>query len=184
MYAVFTHEGEVAIRHLDGKRHQHGVRRCFHIIHLDVERQKVISDFGGNYRLQIFEFDGQLAQAEKDYERAYEQNRNALSTALLGRFYALHGRRDKALQLLEQLKDMARHHRASPGPFALIYLGLGDKNEAIKCLEQTLQDRGGTEATFVQTLKVNPLFDPLRGDPRFEKIADAIVPPDLFHRRK
>ena len=133
---------------------------------------------------EVFEFDGQLAQAEKDYERAYEQNRNAFSTALLGRFYALHGRRDKALQLLEQLKDMERHHHASPGPFALIYLGLGDKNEAIKCLEQTLQDRGGTEATFIQTLKVNPLFDPLHGDPRFEKIADAIVPPDLFRGRR
>ena len=133
---------------------------------------------------EVFEFNGQFDQAQKDYEKAYEQNRNAFTTALLGRFYALHGRRDKALQLLEQLKDMERHHYASPGPFALIYLGLGDKNEAIKCLEQTLQYRGGTEATFVQTLKVNPLFDPLHGDPRFEKIADAIVPPDLFHGRR
>jgi hypothetical protein len=57
----------------------------------------------------------------------------------------------RALQLLEQLKDMERQQLASPRPFALIYLGLGDKNEAIKYLEQILQYRGGSEATFVQT---------------------------------
>jgi hypothetical protein len=59
---------------------------------------------------------------------------------------------------------------------ALIYLALGDKNEALNRLEESY--RTG-EVGFNLYIKVDPLVDPLRGDPRFEELADKIIPRDL-----
>ena len=58
---------------------------------------------------------------------------------------------------------------------ALVYLGLGDKNEAINWLERGYQNK---EAARIGQIKVDPMLDPLRGDPCFEKLANQIVLPD------
>jgi len=47
---------------------------------------------------------------------------------------------------------------------ALLYLSLGNHNEAIQWLEQGIADNDSYEIVFI---KVDPQLDPLRGDPRF-----------------
>jgi TolB-like protein/Tfp pilus assembly protein PilF len=133
---------------------------------------------------EVLELNGQLEKAQKDYEKIHDQAKNEFSAAALGRFYALHGQRQRALQLLEEMKEAARHRYISAAPFAMIYLGLANKNEAIKCLQQTFDKRDTGEGAFLQVLKIDPFFVSLRGDPRFEKIVDEIVPPDLFHKTR
>jgi hypothetical protein len=57
---------------------------------------------------------------------------------------------------------------------ALVYLGLGDKERAIDELDRGYRD-GETNYLFV--IKVDPLLDDLRGDPRFEALVKTIVAP-------
>jgi len=47
--------------------------------------------------------------------------------------------------------------------FALGYAGLGEKDQAFTWLEKAYEERSG----FLPNLKVNPIWDPLRSDPRF-----------------
>ena len=56
--------------------------------------------------------------------------------------------------------------------FRSLYLGLGDKNRALNELETAYQ-RGDTNYLFV--LKVDPLFNDLRGQPRFDALVQKIV---------
>jgi hypothetical protein len=53
----------------------------------------------------------------------------------------------------------------------LIHIGLDQKNEAIQLLEETYEDRDGYNIAFI---KVEPMLDPLRGDPRFETLAKKV----------
>ncbi len=58
---------------------------------------------------------------------------------------------------------------------ALIHLRLGQKQQAIDWLERSYLDK---ETGAIGNSKVDPMLDPGRGDPRFEKLANQIVPPD------
>jgi hypothetical protein len=87
------------------------------------------------------------------------------------------GNKTEALKVLDQLKDLSRRRYVSTYSFALVYLGLGDKDEALRWLQQSYQDRAGADIGWI---RVDPLLDPLRGDPRFEALAEKIVPATAF----
>jgi TolB-like protein len=55
--------------------------------------------------------------------------------------------------------------------------GLGEKEEALRWLDQSYQDRAGSDIGWI---RVDSLVDPLRDDPRFEAIAEKIVPARAF----
>jgi hypothetical protein len=50
---------------------------------------------------------------------------------------------------------------------------LDEKNEAVRELEQTYENRDGYGIAF---LKVDPMLDPLRGDPGFEALVRKVLP--------
>jgi hypothetical protein len=76
------------------------------------------------------------------------------------------------LKILDQLKELSNQRYVSAYSFALVYLGLGDKEEALRWLEKSYQDRAGSDIGYI---RVDPLLDPLRGDPRFEALAEKIL---------
>ena len=51
----------------------------------------------------------------------------------------------------------------SPYDVAVLYTALGEKDKALEQLNKAYEDRAG----WLIYLKVEPLFDPLRSDPRF-----------------
>ena len=77
--------------------------------------------------------------------------------------YAVAGKRDEAMKLLDEQKDLAKKRYISPLNFAIIYTGLGDKDRAFEWLEKAYEDR--TQA--MDHIKMRPMFDSLRADPRF-----------------
>ena len=79
------------------------------------------------------------------------------------------------MQLLTQLKEIEQRGTVWAFGLALVYLGLGDKNEAINWLQRSYQNK---EAAKLSLIKVEPMLDPLRGDPRFEKLVGQVMPPD------
>ena len=88
--------------------------------------------------------------------------------ALLGHAYAFSGNKTEALKILDQMKELSKERYVSAYSFALVYLGLGDKEEALRWLEQSYQDR----FPEITRIRVEPLLDPLRGDPRFQALAE------------
>jgi serine/threonine-protein kinase len=59
--------------------------------------------------------------------------------------------------------------------YALVYIGLGDKATAIEYLEKAGEFGEGPDTTW---LKVDPMFDPLRDEPRFQQLVAKIFPQD------
>jgi len=80
---------------------------------------------------------GQFDQAIPEMEKAYELSRDFHVLGLLGHAYALRGDREKAFQLLKQLQDLEQQSSDWNYGLALIYLALGDKNEALNRLEES-----------------------------------------------
>jgi TolB-like protein/tetratricopeptide (TPR) repeat protein len=82
------------------------------------------------------------------------------------------GDKEAAVQMLAELEELSRHRYVREYWSALLYLSLGNRDEAIRRLE-----RGADHAdSFIALIKVDPLLDPLRRDPRFEALAQKIVP--------
>ncbi len=77
--------------------------------------------------------------------------------------YATCGRRAEAQKLMNELLALSKDHYVSPHWFAATQAGLGNKDEAFKWLDQSIDRRFGP----MIYLKVNPIWDPLRSDPRF-----------------
>jgi hypothetical protein len=80
--------------------------------------------------------------------------------------WAVAGRRDKAQQMLSALKASSRQQYVSPFLFAIIYIGLGDHQEALASLEKAHDERHW----LMCVLKTEPGLDPLRPDARFQAL--------------
>jgi TolB-like protein/Flp pilus assembly protein TadD len=83
--------------------------------------------------------------------------------AWLGHTYARAGQQEQAQKVLAELQERAKREHVSGYGLALVYLGLGEKEQAVAALEKAYQLRDG----FLPFLKVDPFFDSLRSDPRF-----------------
>ncbi len=126
---------------------------------------------------QALEMKGARNSAIAEYQKARALNDDPSVLGMLGRAYGLSGNKMEAEKILDQLKKLSQERYVSAYSFALVYLGLGDKEEALRRLEKSYQDRAGSDIGFI---RVDPLLDPLRGDPRFEALAERIVPAPSF----
>jgi TolB-like protein/tetratricopeptide (TPR) repeat protein len=126
---------------------------------------------------QALEMKGARDAAIAEYQKARELNDDPLVLALLAHAYGLSGNKMEAEKILDQLKALSKARYVSAYSFALAYLGLGNKEEALRWLEQSYQDRAGADIGWI---RVDPLLDPLHGDPRFEALAEKIVPAAEF----
>jgi tetratricopeptide (TPR) repeat protein len=115
---------------------------------------------------------GDLRGAIEQYEKARALNEDPSMLGLLGNAYAAAGRKDEAIKIRDELETISKQRYVSAYSFALVYLGLGDRDEAIRRLQKSYEDRAGESLRFI---RVDPLLDPLRGDPRFEALADKVI---------
>jgi TolB-like protein/Tfp pilus assembly protein PilF len=88
----------------------------------------------------------------------------------LGRTFALSGRREQALEVLQKLEAYAKERYVSPLEFAWIQFALGDLDLGFTWLAKASDDR----AFDLISIKVDPRFDALRNDRRFVAIAKHI----------
>jgi len=131
--------------------------------------------YDAHYSLgQALELKGDIVGAMAEYQKARALNDDPQVLALLGHAYASSGYKTEAVKILEQLKELSKQRYVSAYSLAIVYLGLGDKEEALRWLEKSYQDRAGIDIT---TIKVDPFLDPLRGDPRFEELVAKVFAP-------
>ncbi|MDP9198972.1 MAG: tetratricopeptide repeat protein, partial [Pseudomonadota bacterium] len=115
----------------------------------------------GLAREQMGDMDGALASFQKAAELT-ERGTNVLAS--LGRFYAVSGKPDEARKILKELAARAKQRYVPSYQVALVHAGLGDKKKAFESLEKAFEER----STLLTYLKMDPRFDSLRGDPRFQ----------------
>ena len=132
----------------------------------------------GRYNLALaLELKGAIAEATAEYQKTISISDDPVPLGMLGRLYAMHGRKDDAQQILQQLRQRRGQRYTAAYSLALVYLGLGDRNEAVNWLEQGFRERDGFN---IGPIRVDPLLVPLHGDPRFETLAEKIVPAREF----
>jgi len=109
--------------------------------------------------------------AYADSERALNQAvslspESTYAIAGLGYLHAVSGNRAAAEAVLQQLETRRQTGYVSPVAFCKVYAGLGDADQAFEWLERAYADRRG----WLAYLKVEPVLDRLRTDPRFTEL--------------
>jgi len=125
-------------------------------------------NFWSHYYLgQAYEQMSRYEEAIAEFKKAIPLSKgNPEATAALGHAYAISGQKGEAQRVLEELKEYSKHQYVSPDNQALIYAGLGEKNEAFEQLQKAYDERAGQ----LIYLNVDPRFDTLRSDPRFQDL--------------
>jgi TolB-like protein/Tfp pilus assembly protein PilF len=111
----------------------------------------------------VYELKGFHQEAIAEYQKARALDSDPWVLALIGHADATSGKRDEALKIVDQLREISKQRYVSAYGFAIIYAQLGEKDEAFRWLEKSNQDRGND----LGRIKVDPLVDSLRSDPRF-----------------
>jgi tetratricopeptide (TPR) repeat protein len=137
---------------------------------------------------KTLELDPNFAHAHWQLGRAYEQKgmyeeaiaelqkaitlsgSSPVMVAALGHAYAVSGKSGKALKILDELKASSQRSYIPPSSLAAIDTGLGQKDQAFAWLQKAYEERD----MWLGFLKVDPDFDSLRSDPRFEDLLRRI----------
>ena len=89
---------------------------------------------------------------------------------LLGCSHAAAGRHKEALDVIDKLARFSNERYSSPHLIVWIYGVMGNRDKAFEWLERAYDHRSYSLAY----LKVAPLFDPLRSDPRFAELVNRV----------
>jgi tetratricopeptide (TPR) repeat protein len=125
-----------------------------------------------NWLSQMFlgmndEAKGDLPAAIAQFQQARNlEAHSPFPVAELAHAYAISGRRSEAEQYLKELKDWSQRTYVPQYHFADIYAGLGDREQALKSLEKSYEDR----SVMITAMPRDPELDPLRSEPRFKEL--------------
>ncbi len=103
-----------------------------------------------------------IAECEKDLAIS---PRHPYAISGLGYAYAVAGRSAEAQKVLDQLNAISKEKYVPAVSRVGVYVGLGEKEKAFEWLGKAYEDRS-IGSTFAM-IKMDPIFDPLRSDPRF-----------------
>jgi TolB-like protein/DNA-binding winged helix-turn-helix (wHTH) protein/Tfp pilus assembly protein PilF len=114
---------------------------------------------------------GQFTQAIAELEKtAAIMHRSPGSLEVLAMAYGYAGRRHDALRLIDELKRLRERGYVPAGAFINPYIGLRDYDQALAGFERAYKE----QSNILQWIKVEPIFDPLRGNPRFEDLVRRV----------
>jgi TolB-like protein/DNA-binding winged helix-turn-helix (wHTH) protein/Tfp pilus assembly protein PilF len=111
-----------------------------------------------------YEGQGDRARAVAVFEKVLPREGRG-ANHWLGYLYAVTGRRDEALDVVARLEKRSHERYVNPQSIALIYLGLGDKDQAMAWLEKAYEERSFEMLGFS-----GQVFDELGSDPRFQDL--------------
>jgi len=122
-----------------------------------------------NFLPATYEQKGMYSEAIAGFKKAFPLTAGGewtLSKAGLGHVYAVTGNKTEAQMLLDELKRLSKQEYLPPTSIALIYTGLGQKDQAFAELQRGLEER----AFQMQWIRLDPRWDSLRSDPRYHEL--------------
>jgi eukaryotic-like serine/threonine-protein kinase len=138
-----------------------------------VEQQRKTLELDQNYffayvrRGQAYLQKGMYTEAINDLTKARTLSGNwPVAVAELGCAYALAGQKLKARAILNELNERAKREYIDPYLIALVHTCLGEKDAAFEWLGKAYEAR----SPWMAWVKVEPKFDRLRSDARFESL--------------
>ena len=120
---------------------------------------------------EMLQVSGDLKGAAAEYAKARTASNSPEPIALTGQLAAMMGRPEEARQALRALDELAKHRYVDVFWRALLYLSLGDKDRALQFLEQSYANGEGFE---IGLIKVDPMLDSLRAEPRFQALVQKV----------
>jgi serine/threonine protein kinase/tetratricopeptide (TPR) repeat protein len=118
---------------------------------------------------------GKTLAEQGHYQAAIEELKKAGNFtsepyATIGYVYGRMGRTTDAHKVIADLQDQLKTGYVAPTNFVTVYIGLSDKDQAFAWLEKGFQQRD----FWITFLKGEPIFDPLRSDPRFQDLVRRV----------
>lgn len=121
---------------------------------------------------------GQIYVAMDEYERGTTilrksvelSNNNPAVLAHLAYIYAENGEKEKAIRILEELNERSRKEKIEPFSFVPIYIGLNNYDKAFALLNKSYEEKNNS----LLCIKVEPMFEELQDDDRFDEILEKI----------
>ena len=113
---------------------------------------------------------GLFAEALEDAE-AYRRRENApWSLVMIAYVSGRSGDQARGRLALKQLEQPGRNGPLDTLAFAVAYIGMGENDKALLGLEKAYREHSSS----LTALKVDPIYDPLRGEPRFQELVRRI----------
>jgi tetratricopeptide (TPR) repeat protein len=116
--------------------------------------------------LQQHRYDAALNEALK----CQKDPPSALALGILGVALKRNGDEAGAWSTVERLAAMSSVEYVDPLASALVHVALGNSDAALECLETSLVER----SPAALLLNVDPLFDEIRSDPRFQSLVSSL----------
>jgi TolB-like protein/DNA-binding winged helix-turn-helix (wHTH) protein/Flp pilus assembly protein TadD len=139
-----------------------------HLYDESVQQSKRTLDMDPNFAVAHYQLGQALAQkhlydgAVAEFQRAIElSGHNGAFDANLAYVYAVSGRKVEAENIIKDLEAGPAKNPSVDANIALVYVGLGDHDQAMIWLNKAYETR------FNPSILLRPAFDPLRSDVRF-----------------
>jgi len=145
-----------------GRQYEAGLKTCIRAADLNPDFLPIRINLAGMHSFLGNHDDAIRVMA--DYVERQPADSGAI--AELSRIYGRAGKPEKAQQALENLKRLGLQRPVSPYFLALANLGIGKQERALDLLTQA----HGARYWMMVHLKVDPRWDPLRADPRFQDL--------------
>ena len=147
------------------------------------EQSRKVLEMDQNFAVGHYELGQALEQMHRhgeaivEFQRAIElSGHSGAFDSNLGYAYAVSGRREEAIQIIKALEAPQDGNASTDADIALIYVGLGDRDQAMISLNKAY------EARFKASILLRPAFDPLRSDARFQDLLGRIGLPQAAPR--
>jgi len=118
----------------------------------------------------VYEARHMYTEALAEFQKSAELFADPVMKIWEARVYALSGKRAEAERLLAAFLERAKTRYVSPYPIASIYAAMGDNERALAYLEKVFNEH----SYYVVWLNIDPVFDRLRTDARFQDLLRRI----------
>jgi eukaryotic-like serine/threonine-protein kinase len=117
----------------------------------------------------VYQEKGMYDDAVEIFKKLYETDKS-FAAAPLGYIYGRKGKRTEAFKILAEMEEVSKQKYLPPLEFAIVYVGLDDRDKAFEWLEKAYDERFSS----LIYLTVEPLFTSLHSDPRFADLARRV----------
>jgi TolB-like protein/DNA-binding winged helix-turn-helix (wHTH) protein len=160
----------LSVQYYLARQFDSAIAECRRTIELDPTFGVAYEVLGGSFAAR-----GQYDQALPYVQKASALNpMNAISRTYLAYVQASMGARSEALGAIDEMNAASKQRYVPALAFAIVYAGLGDKDHAFEWLDKAYQERFNRLAY----LRTEPIWDRLRGDPRFDELLRRIGLPN------
>jgi TolB-like protein/Tfp pilus assembly protein PilF len=158
----------VGARYFFARRYEKAIEQYRNVVEMDPTFVPVHLSHGVAYEQKRM-----YREAIAELERAVSLSGGGpVYLAALAHTYGVSGRRSDTQKLIDELKRVSARRYVASFDMAIALLGLGDRDRTFDALEKAVQER----SPRLLFLMIDPRFDPLRSDSRFQRLTKLVGP--------